>query len=185
MSGGGSTLSEVPSTPPGSDAGAGEPESPLGQMLDRAASPRTAVQAQAIPGHLAGVDSTGSLLFQADAGGDARPVAIGIEVGDAALVEAARQRRRAVALVVPGQAPEWTLVALVRDRLTRGTACVRPEVVVDGETVRVEAGQRLELRCGDARIVLSADGKVLIHGMQVVSRAEGQNRIRGGSVQIN
>lgn len=58
-------------------------------------------------------------------------------------------------------------------------------VVVDGETMRVEAKQRIELRCGKASITLTADGNVLIRGAYVLTRASGTNRIRGGNVQIN
>ncbi len=60
-----------------------------------------------------------------------------------------------------------------------------PTIVVDGETLRVEVRNRLELRCGKASIVLTADGEVMIRGTNVLSRASATNRIRGGNVQIN
>lgn len=59
------------------------------------------------------------------------------------------------------------------------------QIVVDGETMRVDAKQRIELRCGKASIVLTADGNVMIRGAYVLTRASGTNRIRGGNVQIN
>jgi hypothetical protein len=52
------------------------------------------------------------------------------------------------------------------------------------ETV-VRARGRLTLLCGRASITLSEDGKVLIKGVDVVSRATVSNRIKGGSVRIN
>jgi hypothetical protein len=52
------------------------------------------------------------------------------------------------------------------------------------ETV-VRARGRLTLQCGSASITLSEDGKVLIKGVDVVSRATATNRIKGGSVRIN
>lgn len=56
---------------------------------------------------------------------------------------------------------------------------------VDGRRLRVEAEQELVLRCGDASITLTADGRVLIRGRGVLSHAKELNRIRGGQVKIN
>lgn len=61
----------------------------------------------------------------------------------------------------------------------------RAEVTTDGERLVVTAKQGLVLRCGKASITLSADGRIVVRGTQVVSHASGLNRIRGGSVQLN
>lgn len=53
------------------------------------------------------------------------------------------------------------------------------------DTIVLEAGRQVTLRCGKASIQLLADGSVLIRGAYVLSRASGTNRIRGGNVQIN
>ncbi len=59
-------------------------------------------------------------------------------------------------------------------------------VSIDGEREAIlEGKERIELRCGKAKIVLTADGKVLIKGTDIVSRSEGPNRIKGASIQIN
>ncbi|MEM9496437.1 MAG: DUF6484 domain-containing protein [Pseudomonadota bacterium] len=60
-----------------------------------------------------------------------------------------------------------------------------PEVLRDGQRVRVHAQERLELRCGKASIILEADGHVTIRGTHLVNHASASNRIRGGSVNIN
>ncbi|MCA0963380.1 DUF6484 domain-containing protein [Salipiger bermudensis] len=60
-----------------------------------------------------------------------------------------------------------------------------PEVVRDGERVRVTAKDRLELRCGKASIVMESDGHITIRGSYLVSHASASNRIRGGSVNLN
>ncbi|NMG72722.1 DUF6484 domain-containing protein [Parazoarcus communis] len=54
-----------------------------------------------------------------------------------------------------------------------------------GERVMIEAQSELELRCGDAVILLQADGHIHLHGRYITSHAEAGQRIRGGSVQIN
>lgn len=63
------------------------------------------------------------------------------------------------------------------------TSAVR--VSKDGRRVVVEAQTELELRCGDAVILLSEDGSIQIRGAYVTTHASASNRIRGGSVQIN
>jgi hypothetical protein len=60
-----------------------------------------------------------------------------------------------------------------------------PVVTVDDREVVLEGQERIELRCGKAKIVMTRDGKVLIKGTDIVSRSEGPNRIKGASVQIN
>ena len=56
---------------------------------------------------------------------------------------------------------------------------------VDGSRVVIEAADEIVLCCGDASITLRRNGRVVIRGTAVETRAKGVNRIRGGSVQIN
>jgi hypothetical protein len=56
---------------------------------------------------------------------------------------------------------------------------------VGGRRIRVQAEQEIELRCGEASITLTADGRVLIEGRGVLTHARELNRIRGGQVKIN
>ena len=55
----------------------------------------------------------------------------------------------------------------------------------DYARIVIEAGEELELRCGEAAIVLTADGRILQRGTYISSHASATQRIRGGSVQIN
>jgi hypothetical protein len=55
----------------------------------------------------------------------------------------------------------------------------------DGERLVLTAEQEIVLRCGDASITLTRAGKILLRGAYVSSRADGVNRIQGGSVEIN
>jgi hypothetical protein len=50
---------------------------------------------------------------------------------------------------------------------------------------RIEAADELELRCGEASLLLRSDGKVLLRGRDVTSRASRSNKIRGANVEIN
>lgn len=63
----------------------------------------------------------------------------------------------------------------------------RPEPTLRQENGRwvIEAETQLELRCGEARILLDADGHIHLRGTYITSHASASQRIRGGSVQIN
>lgn len=60
-----------------------------------------------------------------------------------------------------------------------------PNVIRDGERVRITAEERIELRCGKATIIMEKDGHITIRGTYVTSHASAANRIRGGSVNLN
>jgi hypothetical protein len=59
------------------------------------------------------------------------------------------------------------------------------EVLLDGKKVTLEAQEEILLKCGEGSITLRKDGKIIIKGTHLLSRATGPNRIKGGSVQIN
>jgi hypothetical protein len=53
------------------------------------------------------------------------------------------------------------------------------------EHLVIEATEMLTLKCGPSEIDLRSDGKLLIRGDDVVSRATRTQRIKGGTVAIN
>jgi hypothetical protein len=59
------------------------------------------------------------------------------------------------------------------------------DVVIDGQRLVFDAKREVLLRCGKSTILLQRDGKVLIRGTHLVSRASGPNRIKGGSISLN
>lgn len=58
-------------------------------------------------------------------------------------------------------------------------------VTVDGHRQVIEAARELELRCGDACIVLTADGRIQLRGTYITSHASATQRLVGGSVHVN
>ena len=61
-----------------------------------------------------------------------------------------------------------------------------PDVMLKrGRRIVLEASQEIVLRCGKGSVTLSADGKVVVRGAKVLSRASGVNAIRGAAVRIN
>ena len=75
------------------------------------------------------------------------------------------------------------IIGLLRPSAADRTAV--PDVTLDGERLVLSADRELVLRCGDATIILTRAGKVLIRGSYLLTRSSGVNRIKGGAVQIN
>jgi hypothetical protein len=59
------------------------------------------------------------------------------------------------------------------------------EAILDGERVVLTAEHEIELRCGEAALILSADGHIQLRGTYITSQASATQRILGGSVNVN
>lgn len=62
---------------------------------------------------------------------------------------------------------------------------VQTTALIDGERLVLSAEREIELRCGDAALILSADGRIQLRGTYITSHASATQRILGGSVNIN
>jgi hypothetical protein len=66
------------------------------------------------------------------------------------------------------------------------TSATRPqELVLDGKKVVFEAKEEILLCCGKSSITLRKDGKIVLKGTHIVSRASRANKLRGAAVMIN
>lgn len=83
------------------------------------------------------------------------------------------------------------VVGLIRDRtatfenriaLKRNTA---NDIIIDGNRVVFDADKEIELRCGKSSLILKKDGKIVIKGIEIVSRSSGLHKIKGATVRIN
>ena len=59
------------------------------------------------------------------------------------------------------------------------------EVLLDGKRMAFEAREEIELRCGKSSVVLTKQGKIVLKGVEIVSRASRTNKIKGSMVKIN
>jgi hypothetical protein len=59
------------------------------------------------------------------------------------------------------------------------------DLIVDGRHIVLQAEREIELRCGDAAIILSADGHIQLRGTYITSHASATQRILGGSINMN
>jgi hypothetical protein len=89
-----------------------------------------------------------------------------------------------VLLQRPANWPEW-IVTQVLESLNQLNLPAVPEVIVDGKRVQIEGTQEVVLRCGKASITLRSNGRLIIRGAYIETRASGTNRIKGGAVLIN
>jgi Domain of unknown function (DUF6484) len=111
---------------------------------------------------------------------------------DAALAEAAGERREVVLLFEDGDPSRPIVLDVLRPLPgTKEVALAEPlpqgdrVAHVDGERVVIEGRDEIVLRCGKATLTLRRDGKVVLRGVNVVSQAEQVQKVRGGKVQIN
>jgi hypothetical protein len=75
---------------------------------------------------------------------------------------------------------------IILGRLQERTAPkAQQSLKIDGERLVLCAEREIELRCGEASIVLTRAGKVLIRGNYVLTRSRGANKIKGAYVDIN
>jgi len=138
-------------------------------------TPAFPVPAGVSTAQFAGFDEEGRFQVQLSSGG--APVCalstVRLDVGDAGVpVVVAYEQESPGRLIIIGRVLERAVAA---DPIAR----------VDGARIVVRAEEELELRCGDASIVLTKAGKVLVKGNYVLTRSRGANRIKGAYVDIN
>jgi hypothetical protein len=110
---------------------------------------------------------------------------------DAQTVRDAIENDQEVLLVFEAERSDRPIiVGLLRDCANRkaAPAPVRSRELtakVDGRHVKIEAKEQITLQCGQGSITLKRDGKIVVRGTQIVTRASGANKIKGASVRIN
>lgn len=158
-------------------------------MAARTQKPRTVVPfnsaaSPALPavcvGHVVGLDERGVLVDFAGNPGGPTPARL-LAALDAVTLAAAAASRRAAALMFERGDPALPLLV----GLVEATPVPGREATIDGKRIVLTGEEEIELRCGDASISLKKNGKLVIKGAYVETRARGTNRIKGGSVQIN
>jgi hypothetical protein len=141
-----------------------------------------------VTGHLDGIDDEGRLLFREEGEARSVPVAIGVELPDDTLVQAALLGRRGLVIRTSESKPRLVLVGLVRERVSsaaRDREGMAIQATVDGETVQLTADTRIELKCGKARITLDKSGRIEVSGTYLLNRSRGPLKLKGATVEIN
>ena len=147
-----------------------------------------ATQGRFLDGHLDGLDDDGRVLFKPEDHSESFPVAIGLTLGDSEIAKAAWLGRRALVVATDSESGRLILVGLVRERVSSTVRDAAPgelQVKVDGDVVRLEGKDRVELVCGKARLVLDSNGRVELNGSYVVHRSRGPMKIKGTTIDLN
>ena len=141
-------------------------------------------------GSLAGTDRVGHPLVRI---GDNEPVAARVVASLGERIIKEKHRGRDVLLVFEKGDPELpVIVDFIADRFEtlvdfeNAQSGLAPETqaFVDGKRVVLE-GEEVVLRCGAASITLKLDGRIILKGTQITSRASEVNKIKGAAVRIN
>ena len=82
-----------------------------------------------------------------------------------------------------GAADRPVVLGLLAPHGAQSRAGVR--IAPDGASLVLEAEREIQLCCGKASVTLRADGKVIVRGSDLLSRASGANRIKGATVRLN
>jgi hypothetical protein len=67
----------------------------------------------------------------------------------------------------------------------REHAAVSIDVEISGRHVSLQATERLEIRCSRGSVFIDEKGNVTLRGKELLSRATGANRIKGGVIRLN
>jgi Domain of unknown function (DUF6484) len=62
---------------------------------------------------------------------------------------------------------------------------VKPKPAAPVRKLLFDAEEEVLLQCGKSSILLRRDGKIVIKGGNIVSRASGTNKVQGGAVRLN
>jgi hypothetical protein len=130
-------------------------------------------------GTLVGFDARGAPLVRLDGEAEARAAATTVALRKGQI------GARAVVLCSDG---ERIVTGVVRAPGAPELAPVEPAgrtVEVDGERVLLSAEREIELRCGKASIRLTADGKIVVRGAELLQVSSGLHRLQGAAVEIN
>jgi tetrahydromethanopterin S-methyltransferase subunit H len=65
------------------------------------------------------------------------------------------------------------------------TGILRDAVAAPSKALVLQHAERIELRCGQAVLVLTKDGKVLTRAAYISAHSSGAYRVRSGSIEMN
>ncbi len=75
--------------------------------------------------------------------------------------------------------------SVIDDIITMEIADKPSEAMVDNNKIVFEANEEIVLKCGKSSIKINKQGKIVIKGTELISRASGNNKIKGSNIQLN
>ena len=151
----------------------------------RTAAPGSPAGCQVCIGRLLGWDDRGPLVdFEGNPRGPVYARQVGPSIRREKPLALDGLQHEVVLLVDPRPNRPIVLLGLLQP-IGVTTRLANIEAHVDGQRVEIDGRDEIVLRCGEASITLRRNGRVVISGVHVETRAKGVNRIKGGSVAIN
>ncbi len=135
-----------------------------------------------ILGTFRGLDADGRAVVAIDDDGTEFIAVVAAPCPEGAL--GAARGRQVVLLFERGDPRRPVIVGWVQE-LPAADPPERRYVRVDGRVLVLEGQQEVELRCGEASILLHRDGRIELRGRTILSEAREMQRIRGAAVRIN
>ena len=137
-------------------------------------------------GRIVSMDDQGEIFVAYDGSGVApKRALLSLAVSKTAVTELRRLGPKSVrvVLLLGDELPSPIIVDLVVD----------PKVVESGYSVieekdgslRINASREIVIACGKSSITLRSDGRVVIRGRELTSRASGSNKMRGSTISLN
>jgi hypothetical protein len=103
-------------------------------------------------------------------------------IGAKTAIPSARKGDTVLLVFDQGDPARPIIIGVVRDHFEKGFPS---RLRMAAKEIVLEGAEEVILRCGESSLTLRKDGKTVLKGNEVVSRASRTNRIRGATVQIN
>jgi len=114
-----------------------------------------------------------------------RPARVVGDLSRASLEEVAAAQGEVLLVLADGLPPQPFLLGVIQPPPEGPLETPRAVVERDGDRLVIEGEREVVLQCGEAKLVLRRDGKILLHGRDITARARRRHRIKGGAVLIN
>lgn len=95
---------------------------------------------------------------------------------------------REVLVVFAHGNPEEPVIIGMFENVLEDLVCMKNdphETLIDGDRVVIQADREIVLACGEGSITIKEDGKIIVKGKNILSRASQTNKVKGGSVELN
>ena len=142
--------------------------------------------AQPVIGQLTASENPGEILVICE-GHEPRPAQLLSGINRSELINKTATGQRVLVVFIKGNPDEPVIVGMMENLLEELVFMEKSPVdaLVDGERVMIRAEKEIALICGEGSITITRDGRIVVKGRDIISRASQLNKIKGSSVELN
>lgn len=139
-----------------------------------------------VVGQLTASEIPGEILVICN-GRDPRPAQLLSGINRSELIKRAESGQRVLVIFINGNPDEPVIAGMMENALEEMVYINNGSVdaLVDGERVVIRADKEIHLACGEGSITITGDGRIVVKGRDILSRASGSNKIKGSNVELN